>query len=278
MSIYREAGLLILGTRLKRISDRFLSEVTKIYSKQNISFETAWFPVLFLLDRKETMSLTEISNELEVSHSAISQMINQLQTKGIVIIHPDDSDARIKRILLTPKGKKLIEQVHPVWNALGISLHRILPQNMDQREFLDILSYIEKQLNNNLLSEATLDYLNHRPENINITEPGNQDRKNLIEWLKNEGAVFVISDDDLIMAQRDDKIIGMAAYKLRNDAVCLSYLYVTPVHRRKGAGLKLIQYIYQKKRPKHFGGFLLSETNLDMIKVLVKSGYPFMVK
>lgn len=278
MSVYQEAGLLILGTRLKRISDRFLNEVSKIYTKQNICFETAWFPVLFLLDRKGTMSLTEISNELEVSHSAISQMINQLQNKKIVDIQPDDSDARIKRIFLTVDGQKLIEQVHPVWNALDKSLHRILPQNMDQSEFLDLLSHIERQLNDNLLSETALTYLNHQQDHIKIIEPDSQIMEELIKWLKKEDVVFMPSGEKVLIAQTGNDIIGMAAFKFKNDVVNLSYLYVAPGQRRKGAGLKMIQYIYQKNTKKPSGGFLLNKANIDLIKVLIKAGYPFMVK
>ena len=278
MSVYHDAGLLILGTRLKRISDRFLNEVSKIYTKQNISFETGWFPVLFLLNKKGSMSLTEISNELEVSHSAISQMINQLLIKKIVEIQPDDSDARIKRIFLTIKGKKLIEQVHPVWDALGKSLHRILPQNMDQVEFLNVLSHIEKQLNDNLLSETALSYLNHRPDSIQIIEPDIQTLKSLIRWLNQENVVFVPSDEQILLALSGNEIIGMAAFKFKDNAIILSYLYVTPNQRRRGAGLKLIQNIYLKNSKKLSGGFQLDEANIDLIKVLIKSGYPFKVK
>ncbi len=278
MSVYQEAGLLILGTRLKRISDRFLNEISKIYVKQNIRFETAWFPVLFLLDRKGSMSLTEISNELEVSHSAISQMINQLQIKKVVEIQPDDSDARIKRILLTERGKKLLEQVHPVWQALNKNLHRILPQNIDQIDFLNVLSFIEQQLSNNSLSETTLTYLNHQPTDIIIIEPDNQLIEKLVTWLRKEDVAFIPLKEKIILALAGDDLIGMAAYSLEDDSVWLNYLYVTPNQRRKGIGLRLIQNIYQKCNKKTFDCFQLKEINIDLIKVLIKSGYSFKVK
>ena len=278
MTIYQDAGLLILGTRLKRISDRFLNEVSKIYMKQNIRFETAWFPVLFLLNSKGSMSLTEISNELEVSHSAISQMINQLQEKEIVDIQQDDSDARIKRIILTVKGRKLIEQVHPVWNALSKSLYRILPQNLNQDLFLNVLDYIEKQLNNHLLSETTLTYLNHGHDDIKIAEPVSRPSEKLIRWLKKEGVSFAFSDESLLLALSGDNIIGMAAFRHENGCVVLKYLYVTPGQRRKGVGLKLIQNIFQKCNVGSSGWFQLNDTSIDLIRVLVKSGYSFKVK
>jgi DNA-binding MarR family transcriptional regulator len=278
MSIYQEAGLLILGTRLKRISDRFLNEVSRIYKKQDIRFETAWFPVLFLLDKRISMSLTEISNELEVSHSAISQMINQLQEKRVVEIQPDDSDARIKRIVLTVKGRKLVEQVHPVWHALGKNLHRILPRNMDETEFLNILSFIEKQLNNHLLAETTLTYLSHQSDDIIIAEPHKLTGEKIIRWLKNEGVDFDPGGKRLLVAMSGDNIIGMAAFKPENDCMILNYVYVTPGMRRKGVGLKLIQSIFQKCNIESSGWFQLNEAGIDLISVLLKSGYSFKVK
>ncbi|NJK96738.1 MAG: MarR family transcriptional regulator [Bacteroidales bacterium] len=74
-----------------------MNEVSRVYKLQNIRFEPVWFPIFFLLDKKGPLSLTEIAQELEVSHSAISQMITQLQSKKLVEIQSDQSDARIKK-------------------------------------------------------------------------------------------------------------------------------------------------------------------------------------
>ncbi len=278
MSVYDEAGLLILGTRLKRISDRFLNEVTKVYKKQHICFETVWFPVLFLLDKRGSMSLTEISNELEVSHSAVSQMINQLQGKKIVDIQQDKSDARIKRIILTARGRKLIEQVRPVWHALSKSFHRILPEKMDHVEFLKVLTFIEKQLNQNILSKTTLDYLIHEPGDVIISEPGSKFREKLIGWLDQEGVLYTPSEERYITALSGDSLVGMCAFKPDKDYISIKYLYVTPNQRRKGVGLRLIRSISKKYGIGSSGWFQLDETNIDLIKVLIKSGYSFKVK
>ena len=63
MSFYREIGLLMLGTRLKRISDKFFQEMAQIYREQNIKFEIPWFPVLYLLLKEGSISMTEISKD-----------------------------------------------------------------------------------------------------------------------------------------------------------------------------------------------------------------------
>ena len=63
MGFYEETGILILGTRLKRLSERFLSEVGKIYEKLELDFEAAWFPVFFLIHKKGPLSITEIAEK-----------------------------------------------------------------------------------------------------------------------------------------------------------------------------------------------------------------------
>ena len=50
MSIYKKTGVLLFGTRLKRLSDKFLSDLSKIYKDEDIRFEAGWFPVFYLLD------------------------------------------------------------------------------------------------------------------------------------------------------------------------------------------------------------------------------------
>ncbi|MEJ2628142.1 MAG: helix-turn-helix domain-containing protein, partial [bacterium] len=75
-NFYRRVGELILGTRLKRISDKFLTDVSKIYKKLNIPFEVSWFPIFYLLNEKGKLSVTDLARELEITHSAVSQMIN----------------------------------------------------------------------------------------------------------------------------------------------------------------------------------------------------------
>ena len=85
MAFYRNAGELIFGTRLKRISERFLMDVSKVYKHLDIPFETGWFPIFYLLRERENLSVTEIARELEVTHSAISQAVTVLEKKKLMM-------------------------------------------------------------------------------------------------------------------------------------------------------------------------------------------------
>lgn len=274
MSVFNDAGLLIIGTRLKRLSDRFLNEVSRIYKSQDIRFEPAWFPIFFLLDKKGALSLTEIASELEVSHSAISQMITQLVNKKMVEIQQEAADARIKRIVFSAKGKKLIEQIHPVWQAMQKSLVQLIPQDSGADNFLKTISLIEEKLAGNFLFETTLLFLDKNSPEIDLIEPDEALKKKLFAWIKNESTGFVYSAENLLVASHGKVILGFTAYVKMNDALFVKHVYITPVHRRKGIASKMLQNLNNRLSPVLF---TIDEANLDLIKVLVKNGFSFKV-
>ena len=79
--IFQEGGVLILATRLRRASERLLSEITSIYKGLDISFEPSWFPFFFLLDDHRTLSVSDLTERLRVSQSAVSQLAGVLESR-----------------------------------------------------------------------------------------------------------------------------------------------------------------------------------------------------
>lgn len=272
MGVFNEAGLLLIGTRLKRLSDRFLNEVSRIYKSQNIRFEPAWFPVFFLLDKKGSLSLTEIATELEVSHSAISQMITQLLNKKMVEIQPDNNDARIKKIVFSAKGKKMIEQVQPIWQALHKSLLQLIPA--DTSDFLSTVAQMEEKLSNGFLYETTLAYIHDSSPEIVITEPDDIMKKKFISWVKSEDINFTSTSEKLVIAVHGKSFSGFVAYDLEAE-IKLRNIYVTSFYRRKGIATQMLQYI-KTQNPENC--FFIEDANIDLIKVFIKAGFSFKVK
>ncbi|MBK9509411.1 MAG: MarR family transcriptional regulator [Cytophagaceae bacterium] len=118
MNFYQKLGPLVFGSRLRRLSEGFLSEVNKVYADLGIDFEASWFGVFYLLDKNGELSIHEISEVLEISHSAVSQMVKTLNEKNLVALSPSKHDARKKIVVLTDSGKELLNQIKPVWEAL----------------------------------------------------------------------------------------------------------------------------------------------------------------
>ena len=64
-SIYQDLGFLILGSRLRRMSEYFLSEVNKVYQVVGVPFEASWFPLFFILAREKEVSIRQAADELQ---------------------------------------------------------------------------------------------------------------------------------------------------------------------------------------------------------------------
>lgn len=125
MNLYQRLGYLVLGSRLRRISESFLAEITRAYQLEGIEFDASWFPVFYLLSQNEALSIKELSEQTEVSHPAASQLVTNLKQRGLVKSTTSKTDARKQLITFTDKGHALLEQVLPVWDAILLSMAEI---------------------------------------------------------------------------------------------------------------------------------------------------------
>jgi DNA-binding MarR family transcriptional regulator len=150
MNLYQRLGYLVLGSRLRRLSESFLAEITRAYQQEGIEFDASWFPVFYLLSQNEALSIKELSEQTEVSHPAASQLVTNLKQKGLVASTTSKTDARKQLITLTPKGRALLEQVLPVWDAINISMEKIAGK---QSEMLAAITSFEDALQAHNLSD-----------------------------------------------------------------------------------------------------------------------------
>jgi DNA-binding MarR family transcriptional regulator len=69
------------------------------------------FLTLILIDSKLSVKMKDIAKEFNISLPAATGIIARLFKMSFVKRVYDDSDRRIIRVVLTPKGKKIVEQV-----------------------------------------------------------------------------------------------------------------------------------------------------------------------
>lgn len=105
MSFYPSLGYLVFGSRLRRLSEYFLMEVNKVYEQAGIPFDASWFPVFYLLSKQQPLPMIDISEQLEISHSAVSQMVTSLKKKGLLKTTPCKEDGRRQLVAFSKKGK-----------------------------------------------------------------------------------------------------------------------------------------------------------------------------
>ena len=101
MNLYQSLGYLVLGSRLRRLSESFLSEINRAYQNEGIDFDASWFPVFYLLSKNDKLSIKELSEQTEVSHPAASQLIANLKNRKLVTSATCTDDGR-RYLLLFP--------------------------------------------------------------------------------------------------------------------------------------------------------------------------------
>lgn len=87
------------------------------------------FNILNLLeDQPQGLSQTELSRELLTHRSNVTGLVDRLEKRGLVLRQDTPHDRRAYRVVLTPAGQKLVQDILPhyyqaaeaVWNGLPI--------------------------------------------------------------------------------------------------------------------------------------------------------------
>ncbi|MCW3463726.1 MarR family winged helix-turn-helix transcriptional regulator [Chitinophaga nivalis] len=152
MSFYNSLGYLVFGSRLRRLSEYFLMEVNKVYEEAGIAFDASWFPVFYLLSRQQPMPMIDIAEQLEVSHSAVSQMVTNLKKKGLLKTTPCKEDGRRQLVAFSKKGEELLQQIQPIWEAISGAMDTLVSENKQSQQLLAAIAQIEQAVSQQPLS------------------------------------------------------------------------------------------------------------------------------
>ncbi|HEY8782901.1 MAG TPA: MarR family transcriptional regulator [Mucilaginibacter sp.] len=143
MNLYQSLGYLVLGSRLRRLSESFLAEINRAYQNEGIDFDASWFPVFYLLSKNDSLSIKELSEQIEVSHPAASQLIANLKNKKLVTSATCSEDGRRQLVQLTEGGRELLKQILPMWNAILLAMDDLVINEPTCLELLPSISALE---------------------------------------------------------------------------------------------------------------------------------------
>ena len=71
-------------------------------------------------------SLQALAKRLSIQISALTHALRPLVRDGVVELHADPHDRRIKRAVLTDKGLKQTQQMYVLWEALNMRMDGVL--------------------------------------------------------------------------------------------------------------------------------------------------------
>nr|WP_121272603.1 MarR family transcriptional regulator [Pedobacter schmidteae] len=118
MNVIDESGILALSTRLQRLSEQLRKDGFLLYKAHDIDFEPKWFPVIYTLHFKPVLSVVELANEIGYTHPSTISLLKELEKEKIIRSKKDKQDERKRLIVLTEKGKNLLERMQPVWQIM----------------------------------------------------------------------------------------------------------------------------------------------------------------
>jgi DNA-binding MarR family transcriptional regulator len=139
MDLISQLGELALASRLKRLSDRLMRDVSKVYKEQSLDFEARLFPVLFYLRAEGPSNITTIAKGLNLTHPAVTQVAHAMTRRKLVKSQRVAGDERQRELVLTEKGEKLISDIRPVWEEVATATRDLL-----QETKVDLVKHLER--------------------------------------------------------------------------------------------------------------------------------------
>lgn len=144
MDRMRQFGSLSLGSRLRRLSDRLVDDVNKLYQSQGIDLNPTFFPLFNLLCQHGAMTVTEAAEQLGVTHPAISKIARKMLAEGWLSKTADPDDERRQLLALTDQSERLLTRIEPVWCAIRNYLDQFMARQ--QHPLLEALGEFEGEL------------------------------------------------------------------------------------------------------------------------------------
>ena len=266
MDLIQQLGPLAFASRLKRLAEKLHKDGSLIYRQQNVDFQARWFPVIYALSRRKSMAITELANDLNLTHPAINQIAGAMARKGLLKSVKGKKDERQRFISLSLKGRNLVKTLEPIWREIKTATEELI--NSTDKNFLASLSSLEKSLDSESMFKRVIARLKtHQYDQIEIVdyEPAfKRYFKQLnYEWLKKYFRIEpfdkkILGDPEnsvikaggfILFARLDGKVIGTVAMKKLNPAVYeLSKMAVQPEYRQRQAGLKLCEFAINKAK------------------------------
>lgn len=290
----KELGFLGFTMRLKRVADKLMHDGRRLYQSLDYDIEPNWYGIFLLLDKYESLSITEISERLNLSHPSVITIINKMVKADYLQTEQSTTDQRKRFVTLTAKAKEELPKYKRLWNSGTESVNQLLKNT----NLLAELSVLEENLQQSGFEERTLAGLEEVADISSSVEifPFEErfavDFKKLnyewlqmyfriephdIEMLESPKNYIVDPGGEIFFAVMDGIVVGTVALLKEgdDDTFELGKMAVSPMYKGKKIGKKLMEYAleYSRKAGKK-RVFLESNTVLTpAIKLYEKMGF-----
>ena len=84
------------------------------------------FSLMMALNRPAPPTMGELAPFLAMDRTTLTAALKPLARRGLVVVRPDEKDARARRLALTDEGRALLAEALPIWRAEHDAVDRLL--------------------------------------------------------------------------------------------------------------------------------------------------------
>ncbi len=254
MDFYTKVGKVALGSRLRQMSETLTKDAAEVYRLYGVPADPRWFPVLYVLSKQASATITEIAQAIGHSHPSVSQIVKKMKAKGLVNVRKSEQDARVSMVSLSDIGKQAIPDFEQQCSDVAQATETLL--SAAQNDLWAAVKEVEFLLTNKSLLERVQVVRKARKNlSVSILDYQPEFRSDFAhlnyEWIEQ---YFEIEETDrqsldspekkilepgghIFVAQLDGKIVGTCALLKAGDGVYeLAKMAVTESARGKGIG------------------------------------------
>ena len=135
-----ELGELALVSRLRRTADALWEETATLYDDLGIDFQPRWFTVFYAIGHSDHLSISEVAGMVGLTTQGVGRIVDELVAVGLVREQTDPNDSRVRRVVLSRRGRSTLEQLDPVWQGVRSVARELMAEaRIDLVEDLDRL-------------------------------------------------------------------------------------------------------------------------------------------
>lgn len=147
---------------LRVLQERLDAEIARLYTDADVvGIKPSHSMELLRLYFRGPMTITDLANSVQRTHSATSQKVAAMRSAGLVRTTPG-VDARSKKVVLTAKAKRIVPRLAAEWRATEAAIGDIeaeIPHPLSQ-----VVSDIEAALHRKSFHDRIADKLTADPD------------------------------------------------------------------------------------------------------------------
>lgn len=135
-----KGGFLI--SRIKQVGTRIFD---RMLANSGIdSFNGAQGRILYVLWQNDDISISSLSAQTSLANTTLTNMLDRMETIGLIVRKPNPKDRRNRLIALTEKAKSLQED----YMRISRQMNEIYYTGFTETEIMQFESYLQRILNN----------------------------------------------------------------------------------------------------------------------------------